>query len=391
MNHLTISQAEGLAAAAPYLVEMLEDGACMVLTDMNKVTFKQPSRLFDIPGTDVGVPNQKGGAAERLISAGCFVTLDIDGTRYGIDEAGLKVKVLGCPVVDEDEQIVGTWLMAYPVRHPVVKAFNTFSNVADTLFGGRIGFYLTDTKRVIETSPLIASIYSNIPAIQVGAQLTDGGVALESIKIQNSVTKNVPREIFGIPVELCAYPLVLADGTPVGTLAAVIDRALNEDVKEQVGNLSESIHQIAAAVEEVAASITEVAVQQSRVAAQVEEIADASREIEKISTFIKSVADETKMLGLNAAIEAARAGEAGAGFGVVAEEIRRLSEQSKQTVTEIMKFIKQIQEQISASSEAAQKTVDTVQQQAAATEEINASIEEISSLSELLAGEVQRL
>lgn len=391
MNYLTISQAEGLAAAAPHLVEMFEDGACMVLTDVNKVTFKQPSRIFDIPGTDVGVANQKGGAAERLMAAGRYVTIDIDGAKYGIDEAGLKVKVLGCPVVDENEEVVGTWLMAYPVRHPVVKAFSTFSNVADTLFGGRIGFYLTDSKKVVETSPIIASNYSNIPAIQIGASLTEGGVGLEAIKSQHPVTKNVPRQIFGIPVELCAYPLILADGTPVGSLAAVIDRDLNENVKEQVGNLSESIHQIAAAVEEVAASITDVAAQQVKVASQVEEIANASREIEKISTFIKSVADETKMLGLNAAIEAARAGEVGAGFGVVAEEIRRLSEQSKQTVSEIMKFTKQIQDQISVATDAAQRTVYTVEQQAAATEEINASIEEISSLAELLAGEVQRL
>ncbi|MGE5423002.1 MAG: methyl-accepting chemotaxis protein [Ignavibacteriales bacterium] len=391
MNVLTLSQVEGLKAAAPFLVEMFEDGACMVVTDLEKVIFKQPSKKFNVPGTDVGVPNQKGGVAERLVAAAKFVTLDVDGARYGIDEAGLKVKVIGCPFTGEDGQFVGTWLMAYPVRHPVVKAFETFSEVTDNLFEGRIGFYLTDHKKVRATSPYIVKDYAYIQAIQVGADLTPEGVALQAITQNKPITKKIPRQIFGIPVELSAYPLTLEDGSPMGTLAVVIDRNLNEDIKDQVNNLSESIHQIAAAVEEVAASTTEVAVQQGKVATHVNEIADASREIEKISTFIKSVAEETKMLGLNAAIEAARAGDVGRGFGVVAEEIRRLSEQSKQTVAEIMKFTNKILEQISVSSGAAQMTVETVEQQAAATQEINASIEEISSLAEMLAGEVQKL
>ncbi|MBE7681159.1 methyl-accepting chemotaxis protein [Paenibacillus sp. P13VS] len=69
-------------------------------------------------------------------------------------------------------------------------------------------------------------------------------------------------------------------------------------------------------------------------------------DIEAITQSVKNIAEETALLALNASIEAARAGEEGAGFAVVAQQIRKLSDESTQSVHRINESISRVQQRI---------------------------------------------
>lgn len=83
-----------------------------------------------------------------------------------------------------------------------------------------------------------------------------------------------------------------------------------------------------------------------RASSQLQLLRDFANNIEGITKMIEAIAGQTNLLALNAAIEAARAGEAGQGFSVVAEEVRKLAEQTASQVTEVASVVAQITDNI---------------------------------------------
>lgn len=87
----------------------------------------------------------------------------------------------------------------------------------------------------------------------------------------------------------------------------------------------------------------------------VQALNQSSSEIQAVVEIVKNIAGQTNLLALNSAIEAARAGEHGKGFAVVANEVRKLADQTKQSVEQIATLI-------SLSSDVTGKVIDSIHQ-----------------------------
>lgn len=382
-----------LKMVAPFIAEAQENGACIVITDREKVIYKFSSPGFDISGIREGDYIKGEEVFSRVMSGKGMVKFSVGGKQYGLKQSCMNLNIAGAPIVEDDGKALGAFIIFTASPHPVYKSFEILAQVFDQALDKRINFVLADTEEIVATTKALSTVYSHVSGLRPGTRLFPDGSIKQSI-LQNRIVReeaSYTRDMLGVAFEFTSFPLRSEKGEVIGAFCSVIDRTINEDVKAHVKSLEESISQITMAIESVVKAISEVVEQQNHLNEKVQEIGEASDKIEGILKFIKEVAEETKMLGLNAAIEAARAGEVGKGFSVVANEIRKLSEQSKETVNQIKGFISYINNQIKEAASAADYTLSTAENQAAAIEEINAGIEEINVLTEVLAKEVQNL
>jgi methyl-accepting chemotaxis protein len=330
-----------------------------------------------------GAPLQEGGIIEKSITTGLQLSRDIPKEVYGV-----RLEAHAIPIMDNNCPI-GSLVINLPRFQRIYLAFYDFAPaVANTFPEGSI-LFITDLDKITAS---LASEQFDLPSFQTGATINNIAAAIKCIQSNAIESMELDASVYGAPVMIaCAPVLDELDKSVGGVFGVVVPKNNSMRLRKVANNLASSLEAISATIQQLSASAVEVCSNEQILNDRVKNINKQTDEISNVLSFIKQIADETKMLGLNAAIEAARAGAAGRGFGVVAEEIRKLSDESKKTVESIRIFLNKIKSEVDITVQGSQANLQASQEQAAATQEITASIEEITSLADELEKMSQRI
>lgn len=148
------------------------------------------------------------------------------------------------------------------------------------------------------------------------------------------------------------------------------------DFSRKVDNLAQEGAQ---KIQQISERILGLAGMSEKMQEKMAELDRSSARIANITDVIKEIASQTNLLALNAAIEAARAGESGRGFGVVAEEVKKLANNSEQSVKEISTMIAVTRQNTTAVSKVIEDTTKAMHEAASEAQEVVARFGDIMS------------
>ncbi|WP_256761707.1 globin-coupled sensor protein [Cohnella sp. WQ 127256] len=157
-------------------------------------------------------------------------------------------------------------------------------------------------------------------------------------------------------------------------------------VSSVVQELSSMMVQLSASSSMVATNASHTATVQENSHLKVGELAVSIEEINKLGSTMREISDQTHLIGLNAALEAARAGEAGLGFEVVANEIRKLATNSKESLVTIQSKLKEIRSALDDVKHGSEETLQFSREQAASSQELTSFVHMIDTVTEDLNG-----
>lgn len=243
-------------------------------------------------------------------------------------------------------------------------------------FDGEIGVALTDTEKFLMYHPAKNLDFRT----QINSTFKEGSGVYRLMHEDLPFLKvKMDKRLHGFPYVVMVSAIKASHNDTIG--AIIVSQSLDRQatLKDMASNLLNNVSSLAGTAEEITAQSEEImgivrTLEQSAKDSQAQVL-----ETNQVLGFIKEVAGQTNLLGLNAAIEAARVGEQGRGFGVVAEEIRKLAANSTESISKINDIINGIQtdslatyNRISQVEEGVAQVTEAIAHMAAATQELRA-------------------
>ncbi|MHB1015793.1 MAG: methyl-accepting chemotaxis protein [Desulfurivibrionaceae bacterium] len=215
-----------------------------------------------------------------------------------------------------------------------------------------------------------------------------GGCALAFI-ITRGITVPLKKAINGMTAgadhisaasgEVASAGQQLAEGATEQAASLEETSASMEEIASMTRHSSDNAQQANAVMADVNSVASQAAISMQQLTSAMGEISAASDKTSKIIKTIDEIAFQTNLLALNAAVEAARAGEAGAGFAVVANEVRSLAMRAAEAARETAALIEQTVSKVQEGTVLVSKTNEEFNQVSAGTGKVSMLINEIST------------
>jgi len=256
------------------------------------------------------------------------------------------------------------------------------------------GVYIDDLeeKRTAMQEDLSVSLRDNtvlINGLYLGVIILNFGVGFYiASRISSPLIRNINElrscssEVTAASGQVSDASHYLADGSSQQAASIEETSASLEELNSMTDANATNTTKATEIMERAIRSVHEVQARINEMSQSIQEIKSASDETVKINKTIDEIAFQTNILALNAAVEAARAGDAGAGFAVVAEEVRALAQRSADAAKNTSKLLSESQAKAVHGAEITAKVDESMKENVSLSEEVNSIIGEIDAASQ---------